>query len=89
MRRVTGRSIGTFFREEVAGPLGADFHIGRRAPNPSSSPAAGWAARSPSSISRRKLTVSYAMNTMGSGLVGDLRGAMIVLSAYQALAAQS
>lgn len=28
VRRVTGRSIGTFFAEEVAGPLGADFHIG-------------------------------------------------------------
>ena len=28
LRRVTGRSIGTFFREEVAEPLGADFHIG-------------------------------------------------------------
>jgi CubicO group peptidase (beta-lactamase class C family) len=28
VRRVTGRSIGRFFREEVAGPLGADFHIG-------------------------------------------------------------
>ncbi|HEY8548043.1 MAG TPA: serine hydrolase domain-containing protein, partial [Acidimicrobiales bacterium] len=28
VRRVTGRSIGTFFREEIAGPLGADFHIG-------------------------------------------------------------
>ncbi len=28
VRRVTGRSLGTFFREEVAGPLGADFHIG-------------------------------------------------------------
>ncbi|MFN8019069.1 MAG: serine hydrolase domain-containing protein [Acidimicrobiales bacterium] len=28
VRRITGRSIGTFFREEVAGPLGADFHIG-------------------------------------------------------------
>ncbi|PXX59855.1 CubicO group peptidase (beta-lactamase class C family) [Nocardia tenerifensis] len=26
--RVTGRSIGTFFAEEIAGPLGADFHIG-------------------------------------------------------------
>jgi CubicO group peptidase (beta-lactamase class C family) len=25
---VTGRTLGTFFREEVAGPLGADFHIG-------------------------------------------------------------
>jgi len=28
VRRVTGRSLGTFFREEVAEPLGADFHIG-------------------------------------------------------------
>lgn len=28
VRRVTGRSVGAFFAEEVAGPLGADFHIG-------------------------------------------------------------
>ncbi|MBC6463321.1 serine hydrolase domain-containing protein [Actinomadura sp. HBU206391] len=28
VRRVTGRSLGAFFGEEVAGPLGADFHIG-------------------------------------------------------------
>jgi CubicO group peptidase (beta-lactamase class C family) len=28
IRRVTGRSIGTFFREEIAEPLDADFHIG-------------------------------------------------------------
>lgn len=28
VRRVTGRSLGTFFAEEVAGPLGADFHLG-------------------------------------------------------------
>jgi CubicO group peptidase (beta-lactamase class C family) len=28
VRRVTGRTIGTFFAEEIAGPLGADFHIG-------------------------------------------------------------
>jgi CubicO group peptidase (beta-lactamase class C family) len=28
VRRATGRSIGTFFREEVAGPLAADFFIG-------------------------------------------------------------
>ncbi|MGY5308895.1 serine hydrolase domain-containing protein [Nocardia gipuzkoensis] len=26
--RVTGRSVGTYFAEEVAAPLGADFHIG-------------------------------------------------------------
>jgi len=28
VRRITGRSLGVFFAEEVAGPLGADFHIG-------------------------------------------------------------
>ena len=28
VRRVTGRPLGVFFAEEVAGPLGADFHIG-------------------------------------------------------------
>jgi CubicO group peptidase (beta-lactamase class C family) len=28
IRRVTGQSTGTFFREKVAGPLAADFHIG-------------------------------------------------------------
>ncbi len=28
LRRVTGRSLGTFFRTEVAEPLGLDFWIG-------------------------------------------------------------
>ncbi|MFX1479088.1 MAG: serine hydrolase domain-containing protein [Promethearchaeota archaeon] len=28
VRRVSGKSLGTFFREEVADPLKADFHIG-------------------------------------------------------------
>jgi CubicO group peptidase (beta-lactamase class C family) len=28
VRRVTGKSLGTFFKEEVAKPLKADFHIG-------------------------------------------------------------
>ncbi|UIX28806.1 serine hydrolase domain-containing protein [Streptomyces sp. GQFP] len=28
IRRVTGRTPGVFFAEEIAGPLGADFHIG-------------------------------------------------------------
>lgn len=28
VRRVTGQTIGRFFADEVAGPLGADFHIG-------------------------------------------------------------
>ncbi len=28
VRRITGKSLGTYFREEVAEPLGLDFHIG-------------------------------------------------------------
>ena len=28
IRRVDGRTVGTVFREEIAEPLGADFHIG-------------------------------------------------------------
>lgn len=28
VKRVDGRTLGAFFAEEVAGPLGADFHIG-------------------------------------------------------------
>ena len=30
VRRVDGRSLGTFLREEVADPLGLDFHVGLR-----------------------------------------------------------
>ncbi|MBU6165062.1 MAG: beta-lactamase family protein [Alphaproteobacteria bacterium] len=28
VRRISGKSLGTLFAEELAGPLGADFHIG-------------------------------------------------------------
>ena len=28
VRRITGKTVGTVFREEIAEPLGADFHIG-------------------------------------------------------------
>ncbi|KCZ60269.1 hypothetical protein HY30_12430 [Hyphomonas chukchiensis] len=28
IRRIAGKTVGTVFREEIAGPLGADFHIG-------------------------------------------------------------
>ena len=28
VRRITGRSVGEFFADDVAGPLGADFHMG-------------------------------------------------------------
>lgn len=55
IRRVTGRRLGRFFAEEVAGPLGADFHIGlapehdhRVAPViPATTRAPGFADRGP------------------------------------------
>jgi len=28
LRRITGQTVGTFFREQLAEPVGADFHIG-------------------------------------------------------------
>ena len=28
VRRICGESLGTFFAKEIAGPIGADFHIG-------------------------------------------------------------
>ncbi len=31
LRRIDGRTMGRFFAEEIAGPLGADFHIGTAA----------------------------------------------------------
>jgi len=31
VRRITGKTLGTVFREEIAEPLSADFHIGLRA----------------------------------------------------------
>ena len=55
VRRISGKTLGTFFRDEVAGPLGADFHIGLAAtedervaemipPTPEETAAAGTAA---------------------------------------------
>jgi CubicO group peptidase (beta-lactamase class C family) len=64
VRRVAGRSLGAFFREEVAGPLGADFHIGLPASEDARvadmvAPARGEAAigeLDPKTISGRVLT---------------------------------
>lgn len=35
IRRITHKSVGTFFREEIAGPLQADLHLGLAAENDS------------------------------------------------------
>ncbi len=60
IRRVTGRLPGTFFAHEVAGPLGADFHLGLPAEHdhrvapliaPPSAASGDWAASPPTPAS--------------------------------------
>lgn len=55
-------------------------------PNPRACFWGGWGGSIALIDLDEQLTVSYVMNKMASGLVGDLRGAMIVIAAYQALA---
>jgi CubicO group peptidase (beta-lactamase class C family) len=67
VRRITGQSFGTFFRTEIAEPLGADFHIGlSEADEPRVSlvvppPLPDFSGLDPSSIMVRTLT-SPALN---------------------------
>lgn len=61
IRRASGKTVGTVFREEIAGPLGADFHIGLDAKHDARAgelipPMAGLGKdRDPKSISGRTL----------------------------------
>jgi CubicO group peptidase (beta-lactamase class C family) len=67
VRRIGGRSLGTFFREEVARPLGADFHIGLPAtedervgdlvpPTAAETASAGVVAADPESLAAKVLS---------------------------------
>lgn len=64
VRRITGKSLGAFFRDEIAGPLGADFHIGLAASEDDrvaeliSPPPGGGIA----DVTSRPLTVNMATN---------------------------
>ncbi|HEX3566488.1 MAG TPA: serine hydrolase domain-containing protein [Acidimicrobiales bacterium] len=62
VRRITGATIGTWFASEVAGPLGADFHIGLPAKEDGRvslvipPPAIGLAGADPGDIAVRTFT---------------------------------
>ncbi|MFZ4109843.1 MAG: serine hydrolase domain-containing protein [Polymorphobacter sp.] len=64
VRRITGQSLGTFFKVEIANPLGADFHIGLPASEDDrvaeliSPPPGGGIA----DLTSRPLTVNMATN---------------------------
>lgn len=76
VRRITGRRFGRFFADEIARPLGADFHIGLARsefarvskvvpwPPQVESERAAMLAKDPSSV---------AFKTMAHGIVKDLR----------------
>lgn len=54
VRRITGRTLGEFFADEVAGPLGADFHIGLSAEHDHR------VALDPATVARRGLRLERA-----------------------------
>jgi len=54
-------------------------------PNPRSCFWGGWGGSVAVLDLDARLSVAYVMNRMAGGLVGDLRGAMVVLAAYQSL----
>jgi CubicO group peptidase (beta-lactamase class C family) len=70
VRRVTGRPFSRFFAEEIAGPLGADFHIGLprseygRVSNVVPWPPLDAPPADPSSV---------AYKTMNNGVLKDIR----------------
>jgi CubicO group peptidase (beta-lactamase class C family) len=85
VRRVTGKSLGAYFRDEIAGPLGLDFWIGlpaaleprvaklRAAPPPDPALAAQMAAMfGPESLAGRALTLNGALAGDGFAQVFNL-----------------
>ena len=80
IRRVTGTTVGTVLREQIAGPLGADVHIGLPAaqhgrvaefdwPVPSAPAAAPWHRGPPPTAAQRQMIANaYANPADLSGL---------------------
>ena len=55
-------------------------------PNPRTCFWGGWGGSLAVVDLDAQVTIAYAMNRMAQGLVGDIRGAMLVLSTYSSLA---
>ena len=56
-------------------------------PNPRACFWGGWGGSIAVVDLDARLSVAYVMNRMAGGLVGDMRGAMVVLAAFESLAA--
>jgi CubicO group peptidase (beta-lactamase class C family) len=66
-RRVTGSTVGTLLREEIAGPLGADVHIGLPEAGPGQATFGHFGAGGSLGFADPESGVSfgYVMNQMG------------------------
>jgi CubicO group peptidase (beta-lactamase class C family) len=100
VRRITGKSLGTVFREEIAEPLGADFHIGLPAsedgrvadliPPPAAAPGEGAQDEIGRSISNPPIDVSETRKRAWRGAeipaAGGTGNARAVASVHRILA---
>ncbi len=81
LRRATGHSVGTLLREEIAGPLGADVHIGLRAADHGRVTEFGWPGPPPPEDDRPDLGEDQLMKHNAYFNPGGLSGAGVVNSA--------
>ena len=65
--RVTGRSVGTMLREEVAGPLGADVHIGLADRQHARVADFLWPGQAPPEVEPQRLTQAQLIAAVGLG----------------------
>ena len=81
LRRATGHTVGALLREEIAGPLGADVHIGLRAAEHGRVAEFGWPGPPPPEDDRPDLGDDQLMEHNAYFNPGGLSGAGVVNSA--------
>jgi CubicO group peptidase (beta-lactamase class C family) len=82
VRRIAGKSLGTVFREEIAEPMAADFHIGLPAAKDNrvaelKPPPEGSISMDPVMTETKKLTLTNPVIDVGATRTRDWRGAEI------------
>ncbi|WP_373008155.1 serine hydrolase domain-containing protein [Hyphomonas sp.] len=82
VRRIAGKSLGTVFREEIAEPMAADFHIGLPAAEDNrvaelKPPPDGNISADPTMTETKKLTLTNPVINVGATRTRDWRGAEI------------
>jgi CubicO group peptidase (beta-lactamase class C family) len=82
VRRIAGKSLGTVFREEIAEPMAADFHIGLPAAEDNrvaelKPPPDGSISADPTMTETKKLSLTNPVIDVGATRTRDWRGAEI------------